>query len=134
MMEDLFDTIDAASDFSSGRAPLERALGEMERELVFLLTMECALATGAGGGGMAEEDDTFFLSFTMLYRKIHRICGKRQKCEKQPSTGDLKRVRYTLKPQARKHQSQTHARTSDVSYPKVLYHQNTTKGTAGSHE
>ena len=58
---------------------LERALGEMERELVFSATMECALATGAGGGGMAEEDDTFFLSFTMLYRKIHRNRGKRQK-------------------------------------------------------
>ena len=54
----------------------------MERVLVFLATAECALATGAGGGGMAEEDDAFLLSFTILYRKIHRILGKRQKCAK----------------------------------------------------
>ena len=54
----------------------------MERVLVFLATTECALATGAGGGGMAEEDDAFFLSFTIVYRKIHRIPGKRQKCAK----------------------------------------------------
>ena len=65
MMEDLLETIGAAWDFFNGRAPLERALGEMERVLVFLATAECALATGAGGGGMAEEDDAFFLSFTI---------------------------------------------------------------------
>ena len=80
MMEDLLETLDAAGDFFNGRAPLERALGEIERVLVSLATAECALATGAGGGRMAEEDDTFSLSFTILYRKIHRILGKRQKC------------------------------------------------------
>ena len=86
MMVALFDTIDAARDYFSARALLERALGEMERELVFLATMVCALATEARGGGMAEVDDALFLSLNILDRKIHRILGQGDRqIQKHPS-------------------------------------------------